>query len=240
MARYIEGIDRYRSGRLSCLEAAEFLGISERHFRRLRDVYEAQGAKGLFCSFYTDRGSHYFTTIKAGEEVDRTRLTQVGRALGELGIEHIASYCPEGRGRMERLWGTLQQRLPPVFRTQGITTIEAANRYLAQTYIAQHNARFAVRAEEEGTAFTPFVGDLSEILCAKYERQVGNDNCVRFEKLSLQIPEQRHRRHFVRAQVQVRRYGDETLAVFHGPRRLARYAADGTLTEEETFTKSAA
>lgn len=383
MARLVEGLERYRSGILNCVEAAALLGMSERHFRRLRDRYEAEGAeglidrrrgkasgrrigvdriewvveqyrtrywdftvkhfhealqaefgfnlsytwtktvlqqrglvraapkrsahrkkrprrplpgmmlfqdgsthewlvgqgkldlivtlddatsevysaflveqegtassfrglsetiakKGLFCSFYTDRGSHYFLTPKAGEEVDRGRLTQVGRALAELGVEHIASYCPEGRGRIERLWGTLQQRLPPVLRQQGITTMEAANRYLAETYVAQHNARFAVPPEEEGSAFVPFVGELGEILCAKHERTVGNDNCVRFGKLSLQIPEQRHRRHFVRVAVQVRQYPDDTLAVFHGPRRLARYTADARLIDEGTVTKSAA
>jgi hypothetical protein len=97
-----------------------------------------------------------------------------------------------------------------------------------------------VPAEEAGTAFVPFVGELAEVLCAKHQRIVGNDNCVRFEGLSLQIPEQRHRRHFVRVPVQVRRYPDDTLAVFHGPRRLARYAADGAAIEEENVTRSAA
>ena len=382
MARYLDGVLRYRGGGLSCVDAADALGISERHFRRLRDVYEAEGAeglidkrrgrasgrrapvdkiewvleefrtryfdftakhfheeirkagfdlgytwtktvlqqrgyvkvapkrsahrkkrprrplpgmmlfqdgsthgwlagqggldligtmddatsevyslflveqegtastfqglaetiaaKGLFSSFYTDRGSHYFLTPKAGGKVDKSRLTQVGRALLELGIDHIASYSPEARGRMERLWETLQGRLPPLFRLHQITTIEAANRYLAQTYIAEHNARFAVAAAEAGTAFVPFVGDLAGILCAKHERVVGNDNCVSFEGLTLQIPEQTHRRHFVRATVQVRRHADGRLAIFHGPRRLADYQADGALITEENVTKSAA
>jgi transposase len=295
MARYIEGLERYGAGRLSCVEAAELLGISERHFRRLRDRYEAEGAeglidrrrgrmsgrraavdqiefvveqyrtrywdftvkhfhealvaehgfalgytwtkavlqsrglvraaprrsvhrkkrprrplpgmmlfqdgsrhvwlagqpaldlivtlddatseicsaflveeegtassflglheviaaKGLFCSLYTDRGSHYFLTPEAGGQVDRLHPTQVGRALAELKIEHIASYSPEGRGRMERVFGTLQQRLPPLLRLHGVTTMAAANRYLAQTYLPEHNARFAVAAAEAGSA----------------------------------------------------------------------------------------
>ena len=295
MARYLEALERYRGGRLSCVEAAELLGISERHFRRLRDRYEAEGAEGLidrrrgrasgrrapvdriefvveqyrtrywdftvkhfhealqaehgfvlgytwtktvlqtrglvplaarrsahrkkrprrplpgmmlfqdgsrhewladqapldlivtlddatsaiysiflveeegtassfrglaevigqhglFSSFYTDRGSHYFSTPKAGGPVDKQQPTQVGRALAELSIEHIPSYSPEARGRMERVFGTLQQRLPPVLRLNGITTIAAANRYLAETYRPEHNARFAVAATEEGSA----------------------------------------------------------------------------------------
>src|SRR5271165_1836084 len=99
---------------------------------------------GLFSSLYIDRGSHYFTTPKAGGTVDKQQPTQVGRALAELRIEHIPSYSPEARGRMERVFGTLQQRLPPLLRLNGITTIEAANRYLAETYLPEHNARFAV------------------------------------------------------------------------------------------------
>jgi transposase InsO family protein len=98
-------------------------------------------AKGLFCSLYTDRGSHYFVTAKAGGRVDRVHLTQVGRGLAELKIEHIASYSPEGRGRMERVFGTLQ-RLPPLLWLHGITTIAAAKRFLQEVYIADHNNRF--------------------------------------------------------------------------------------------------
>ena len=383
MARYVEGLERYRVGRLSCGEAAELLGISERHFRRLRDRYEAEGAeglidrrrgrasgrraptdqiefvveqyrtrywdftvkhfhealqaehgfrlgytwtkailqsrglvqgapqrsahrkrrprrplpgmmlfqdgsthewlagqpeldlivtlddatsaicsaflveeegtassfmglsdviaaKGLFSSLYTDRGSHYFLTPKAGGKVDRLHLTQVGRALAELKIEHIPSYSPEARGRMERVFGTLQQRLPPLLRLHGITAIETANRYLREVYIAEHNRRFAVAAAEAGSAFVPFLGALHDILCIRHERVVGNDNCVRYEGRVLQIPEQRHRRHFVKVTVQVHEYPDGTLAIFYGPRRLAGYRSDGTLIEKDAVTRLAA
>lgn len=373
MSRYLDGIHHYRRGQLNCIEAAELLGISERHFRRLRDRYEAEGAeglidrrrgrvsgrrvavdriefvieqyrtryfdftvkhfhealcaehpgfdlsytwtktvlqqrglvpvsskrsahrkkrvrrplpgmmlfqdgsryvwiaglppldlivtmddatseifsiflieeegtastfrglhetivaKGLFSSFYTDRGSHYFLTPNAGGKVDRQRLTQVGRALAELKIEHIASYSPEGRGRMERVFGTLQMRLPPLLRLNNITSMDGANRYLKETYMAEHNARFAVAAAEEGTAFVPFIGDLKEVLCIRQERVVTNDNCVRYDGRILQIPEQRHRRHFVKATVMVHHYPDGTLALFHGPRLLARYDGTGKL-----------
>ena len=218
-----------------------FLTPQEGTASSFQGLHETIALRGLFCSFYTDRGSHYFWTPKAGEKVDKDRLTQVGRALAELNITHIPSYTPQGRGRMERLWGTLQLRLPPVLRLLGITTVEAANRFLRDTYIAEHNARFAVAASEPGSAFVPFVGDLANILCAKHERVVGNDNCARFEGLSLQIPEQRHRSHFVRAAVRVHQYHDGKLAIFDGPRRLADYTQTGALiTQEVSTTQSAA
>jgi hypothetical protein len=201
---------------------------------------ETIAAHGLFSAFYTDRGSHYFHTPKAGEPVDKTRLTQVGRALGQLGIEHIPSYAPEGRGRMERLFGTLQSRLPPLMRLEGIASIEAANHWLAAIYVPQHNARFAVAPAEEGTAFVPFVGALESILCVQEVRVVQNDNTVRYEGRVLQIPEQRHRRHFVKANVRVHQYPDGSLAIFHGPRRLADYHPDGALIDQTCPTRTAA
>ncbi len=383
MARIVEAIGRWRSGALSCMEAAEVLGMSERHFRRLRDRYEAEGAEGLidrrrgrvsgrrvpldriewvleqfrtryfdftvkhfherlvtehgfalgytwtkrvlqdaglvrraarraahrkkrprrplpgmllfqdgsrhawlagrapldlvvtmddataevysaflveeegtassflglaevigrhglFCALYTDRGSHYFFTPKAGGKVAKAQPTQVGRALAQLGIEHIAAYSPEARGRMERLFGTLQKRLPQELRLAGITTITAANRFLAERFVPDHNARFAVTAAEAGSAFVPFAGDLAEILCVRALRVVGNDNCVRYGGLCLQIPAQRHRHHFVKVQVHVHAYADGRLAVFHGPRCLARYAPDGRLIEAPQASRDAA
>lgn len=383
MARIVEAIGRWRSGALSCMEAAEVLGMSERHFRRLRDRYEAEGAEGLidrrrgrvsgrrvpldriewvleqfrtryfdftvkhfherlvtehgfalgytwtkrvlqdaglvrraarraahrkkrprrplpgmllfqdgsrhawlagrapldlvvtmddataevysaflveeegtassflglaevigrhglFCALYTDRGSHYFFTPKAGGKVAKAQPTQVGRALAQLGIEHIAAYSPEARGRMERLFGTLQKRLPQELRLAGITTITAANRFLAERFVPDHNARFAVTAAEAGGAFVPFAGDLAEILCVRALRVVGNDNCVRYGGLCLQIPAQRHRHHFVKVQVHVHAYADGRLAVFHGPRCLARYAPDGRLIEAPQASRDAA
>jgi Winged helix-turn helix len=190
---------------------------------------ETIAAHGLFSALYTDRGSHYFYTPEAGAPVDKTRLTQVGRALKQLGIEHIPSYSPEARGRMERLFGTLQSRLPPLLRLEGITSIADANRWLAAVYIPQHNARFAVAPAEEGSAFVPFVGALDDVLCVQAERVVQNDNTVRYEGRVLQIPEQRHRRHFVKANVRVHEYPDGRLALFHGPRRLADYRSDASL-----------
>ena len=132
-----------------------FLVEQEGTASSFRGLAETIGKVGLFSSFYTDRGSHYFLTPKAGEKVSKDTATQVGRALAELGIRHIPSYSPQARGRMERVWGTLQGRLPQLLRLEQITTIEAANRFLAEVYLAEHNANFAVAAAEEGTAFTP-------------------------------------------------------------------------------------
>jgi transposase len=201
---------------------------------------ETIAAHGLFSALYTDRGSHYFHTPKAGEPVDKTRLTQVGRALVQLGVKHIPSYTPEGRGRMERLFGTLQSRLPPLIRQEGLASIEAANRWLATVYIPHHNARFAVAPAEEGTAFVPFVGVLDDILCVQEERVVGNDNTVRYTGRVLQLPEQRHRRHFVKAAVRVHAYPDGRLAIFHGPRWLADYHPDGSLIDQARPARTAA
>ena len=119
-------------------------------FRGLSEVIERHG---LFCSFYTDRGSHYCVTDEAGGRVSKTSVTQVGRALRQLGIEHIAAYSPQARGRSERAFLTLQDRLPKEFALAGIMTVEAANLWLAQTYIAEYNALFAVEPEQDGSGF---------------------------------------------------------------------------------------
>ena len=217
-----------------------FLVEEEGTFSSLRGLTEVIGRHGLFCSLYTDRGSHYFVTPKAGGKVARGQLTQVGRALEQLGIEHIPSYSPEARGRMERVFGTLQNRLPQELRLAGVGSIEAANRFLAEAFVADHNARFAVTAAEPGSAFVPYAGDLAEVLCVQVERVVGNDNCVRYQGRCLQIPPQRHRHHFVKVKVRVHVYEDRRLAVFHGPRCLARYQPDGHLADiEETIQPAA-
>jgi len=198
-------------------------------FRGLREVIDQHG---LFCELYTDRGGHYFYTPKAGEAVSKSVATQVGRALSQLGISHIAAYSPQARGRSERAFGTLQDRLPKELRLTGITSLEAANQWIAQTYIAAHNAAFAVTPEQEGTAFVPDRAGLApDILCIQEERQVGNDNTVKWHGRSLQIPPAAGRAHFVRATVRVHEYPDGSLAVFHGPRCLGRYTSDGTLLE---------
>jgi transposase len=186
--------------------------------------------RGLFCSFYSDRGSHYWVTPAAGGKVDKAHLTQFGRALQQLGIEMIAAYSPQARGRSERAFATHQERLPKELALAGITDLAAANRYLERKYRPAFNAEFAVPAREPGTAFVPWIGgNLDDILCEQVERTVGHDNCVRYENLFLQLPADRHRCHYVKAKVRVHRYPDGRLAVFHGPRRLADYNAAGQL-----------
>ena len=193
---------------------------------------ETIAAHGLFGAFYTDRGSHYFHTPKLGGKVDKTRPTQVGRALAQLGIRHIPAYSPQARGRMERAFGTLQGRLPQALRLAGITTVAAANVYLREVYVPEHNARFGKPAAEQGTAFVAHAGPgLAEVPCVQDDRQVGKDNCVSWQGKSLQIPPQLHRQHYVRAIVRVHEYPDGRLALFDGPRCLARFDADGVLAE---------
>jgi hypothetical protein len=197
-----------------------------------RGVHETIERHGLFASLYTDRGSHYWLTPEAGGKVDKRNPTQFGRAMGQLGIQMIAAYSPQARGRSERAFSTHQARLPKELAKAGITEMRAANRYLDQHYRRTHNREFAVRAAEPASAFVEFVGaNLGDILCERFERTVGNDNCVRFDALSLQIPETRHRAHYVKAKVNVHRYGDGALAIFHGPRCLARYSASGKETK---------
>jgi transposase len=187
--------------------------------------------RGLFCSLYADRGSHYWHTPEAGGPVDKDNPTQVGRALKQLGIELIPAYSPEARGRSERMFGTLQKRLPQELRVAGMTAMEAANRFLEEVYLPRHNACFARTPEDAGSAFVPFAGNLEDILCIQEERVVGNDNTVRYKNRTLQIPADRHRHHYVKATVRVHEYPDGSLAVFHGPRRLATYSADGSFVD---------
>jgi predicted transcriptional regulator len=208
-----------------------FLVEEEGTASSFQGVGEVIRAHGLFCSFYSDRGSHYWITPEAGGKVDRDNLTQFGRAMKQLGIEMIAAYSPEARGRSERAFGTHQARLPKELAAAGIVDREAANRYIQEVYLPAFNKEFSVAAREEGSAFVPWIGgNLDDILCEQEERTVGNDNCVRFEKLSLQIPADVHRCHYVKAKVRVHRYPDGALAVFHGPRQLTRYTPDGKPT----------
>lgn len=208
-----------------------FLVAEEGTASSFRGLAEVVAVHGLFCALYTDRGSHYFHTPAAGGKVSRTLLTQVGRALAQLGIEHIAAYSPEARGRSERAFRTLQDRLPKELRLAGISDAETANRWLAEVYLPAYNARFAVAAEQDGSAFVADTAQVwRDILCIQEERVVGNDNTVTWRRLSLQIPPSPLRPHFVRAKVRVLEYPDGRLAVFWGPHRLADYDALGNIT----------
>jgi hypothetical protein len=207
-------------------------------FAALADVFTRKGLPG---SLYTDRGSHYFFTPKAGEPVDKDRLTQVGRALDRLGIEHIPAYSPEARGRSERMFGTLQDRLPKELKLAGIRDIEAANRFIREVYLPAHNARFGKPPAIAESAFVTIrdAAGLIDILCVEEERVVARDNTVAYAGLTLQLPQSRLRAHYVKARVKLRQYPDATLAVFHGPRLLARYAVTGQIIEGEPLKAAA-
>jgi transposase len=198
----------------------------------LQGVRETIEAMGLFSSFYSDRGSHYWFTPKVDGSVDKHVLTQFGRAMSHLGIEMIPAYSPQARGRSERLFKTLQGRLPNELALVGITDMAAANAYLRDDYWPRFNASFAVSAAESGSAFVPVMGvDIKEILCLQEARTVRADNCVAYRGKTLQIPAQKHRCHFVKVKVRVHEYPDQSLSIFHGPRCLARYTQDGKLVE---------
>jgi len=207
----------------------------------LRGIRETIEKNGLFCSFYTDRGSHYFHTPKAGGKVDKGRLTQVGRALKQLNIKHISAYSPQARGRSERMFGTLQGRLPQEFDLKGIKTIEAANKYLNEVYLPRHNEQFTVEATSALSAYTPWVGaGLRDILCLQEERVVQQDNTVRYNGFILQVPKNDFRDHYVRVTVNVHTYESGGMAVFYGHMCLGKYDCCGNLLKEDIDQKQAA
>lgn len=200
----------------------------------LQGIGEVIRTKGLFSSLYTDRGTHYWHTPEAGGKVDKNNPTQFGRAMAQLNIGMIPAYSPEARGRSERAFRTHQDRLPKELAFYDITDMDEANRYLRQTYLPAHNAEFCQPPLEEGSTFVEWVGaNLDDFLCEQFDRVVGRDNCVSFEGMKLQIPPDRHRCHYIKAAVKVHRYLDDTLAIFHGPRKLANYDENGILINEK-------
>jgi len=190
--------------------------------------------KGLFSTIYTDRGSHYWHTPKEGGKVSKTELTQFGRAMQQLGIMMIPAYSPEARGRSERMFRTHQDRLVKELALHNITSMEEANRYIKKTYLPAHNREFKQKPLEEGSAFVLWAGaHLEDILCEHHERTVSPDNCVSFEGMTFQIPPDQYRCHYVRAKVNIHRYTDGSLAIFHGPRKLADYHQNGQLKKKK-------
>lgn len=192
----------------------------------LREVIER---KGVFCALYSDRGSHFWLTPKVGGKVDAHRLTQVGRALYELGVHMIPAYSPQARGRSERNFGTWQGRLPQELRLHKIASVEAANVFLREHYIAEFNQRFQVAAAQRGSAFLPCRRrDLNLIFSLQFQRTVNRDNTVNFENLRLQIERVRWRASLAGCQAVVHQHLDGTLSLTHGPHCLGRYTAQGT------------
>jgi transposase len=192
----------------------------------LREVVEQ---RGIFCALYSDRGSHFWLTPKEGEIVDRQRLTQVGRAMRDLGIEMIPAYSPQARGRSERNFGTWQGRLPQELRLRGISTVEEANRFLREQYIAELNRKFSIPAAHPESAFVPATGkSLERIFSLQHERVVNQDNTVRIANRTLQIEKSQWRNTLAKCHVVVCEHLDGTWSVFYGPHRVGRYAADGS------------
>jgi transposase len=189
---------------------------------------EVIATKGLFCALYSDRGSHFFVTVKAGEKVDKHRPTQVGRALKELGIQMIPAYSPQARGRSERSFGTWQGRLPQELRLAGRNTPDDANQFLRERYIAEFNAKFSVTAKEKGTAFrkTPRT-DLDWIFTIQTERIVAKDNTVAIGDRSWQIGKSRFRNTLAGCTVTIHEHLDETVSIRFGPHTLGRFDAAG-------------
>jgi hypothetical protein len=201
----------------------------------LREVIETEG---LFCALYSDRGSHFFVTVKEGEKVDKHRLTQVGRAMKELGVQMIAAYSPQARGRSERSFGTWQGRLPQELRLAGITTAEGANTFLRERYIGEFNARFSVPAPEKGTAFRRTGRtDLNWIFTVQTERVVDKDNTVAIKERSWQIDKTRFRHTLAGSTVTIHEHLDETVSIRYGPHVVGRYSSTGEKLNRATLKK---
>ena len=195
-------------------------------FRGVKEVIET---KGLFCSFYTDRGKHYWRTDRAGGKVNKEVLTQFGRAMKQLGIEMIVAYSSEARGRSERMFGKLQGRLPLELKSAGITQIDNANRFLKAEFLPDFNKRFCVAPQIAQSAFTPWkpgIVELNDILCIQDQRTVNNDNTVRYKGTILQIPGDEYRYSYRKTKVRIHEYLNGGIAIFHGPRKLVEFPAE--------------
>jgi len=200
----------------------------------LRTVIEEQG---VFCALYSDRASHFFLTPKAGEPVDHHRLTQVGRALREVGIQMIPAYSPQARGRSERGFSTWQGRLPPELRARQIRTLEDANRFLREQYVQQFNQRFSKPASQRGTAFVPLRRkDLDLVFALQHERIVARDNTVSFANKTWQLERCKLRATLAGCRVTIHEHLDQTISITFGPHLVGRYNAAAGPLEFKTKT----
>jgi len=201
-------------------------------------LWEVIQTQGLFCALYSDRAGHFFLTPKAGEPVDKYRLTQVGRALRELGIQMIPAYSPQARGRSERNFGTWQGRLPQELRLAGIHTVEAANQFLRDRYIAEFNRKFAVPAAEKGTAFRPYARrDLEWIFSVQSQRVVAKDNTVTLRERVWQLEQSHWRCSLAGCTVMIHEHLNGTVSVRYGPHLVGRFTANGAPFSAEKTKK---
>jgi transposase len=191
----------------------------------LREVIER---KGLFCALYSDRGSHFFVTPKAGEPVDKHRLTQVGRAMKELGVQMIPAYSPQARGRSERNFATWQGRLPQELRVAGITSVEDANRFLREHYVEKFNAKFKVPAEQKTSAFRRCGrSDLDWLFTVQTERIVAQDNTVAIGDRRWQIEKSRFRSTLAGCTITIHEHLDGRVSLRYGPHVVGRFDSEG-------------
>jgi transposase len=202
----------------------------------LREVIEREG---LFCALYSDRASHFFVTTKAGEPVDKSRLTQVGRALKELGVQMIPAYSPQARGRSERSFGTWQSRLPQELRLAGITTLAGANRFLREHYLAEFNRKFAVKASLRGTAFRRCGrSDLDWIFSIQTERVVDQDNTVAIRDQWWQLDKSRWRHTLAGQTVTIHQHLDGRVSIRYGPHVVGRGKDGAVENQTQVFPRS--
>jgi transposase len=198
-------------------------------------LQEVIASKGLFCALYSDRGSHFFVTRKEGERVDKTRPTQVGRAMKELGIQMIPAYSPQARGRSERNFGTWQGRLPQELRLAGVSTLAGANQFLREQYIAEFNRKFQVEAAGKETAFRkPSRSDLGWVFTIQTERVVAKDNTVAIGSRHWQIDQTKFRHSLAGNTVRIYEHLDETVSIRYGPHVVGRYSSAGVPLVEAT------
>jgi transposase len=196
---------------------------------------------GIPQTVYSDRAGWATHTLRAGERVDRSRFTQVGRALQQLGVEHIMAYSPQARGRSERVNRTLQDRLVKELQTHRIRTIERANRFLRETFIPEYNREFGRTPALPESGFVALGAvDLEGIFCHLETRTVQRDNTVTLDGVSLQIARQPGRRTCVGLTVEARRYLDGTHTITWGSKLLGRYNAKGRALSVEPIVHPAA
>jgi transposase len=202
----------------------------------IRHVVET---KGWFSALYSDRATHFFRTTKAGEPVDTRQVTEVGRALKDVGIEPIPAYSPQARGRSERSFGTWQGRLPQELRIRRIQSVDDANHFLRSQYIAEFNRKFSVHASQQGTAFVPIEHlNLDRIFSVQHERVVAKDNTIQFANRVLQVPSTRFRATLAGCRVTVYEHLNATLSIGYGPHTVARFAAEVRSMEQRRAAKT--
>ena len=217
-----------------------FLVEEEGTISSLKGIRDVVDKKGIFCSLYVDRGSHYVHTPSAGGKVSKHEHTQVQRACRQLGIEMIFAYSPQARGRSERMFRTLQGRLPQELRAHDITSIEQANAYIRERFLPAFNAEFMIPPAHPTSAFCPYIGhDLDVVLSLQEHRVVKNDNTLSFNNKVLQLPSDEFRHHYVRSKVTVCQHLEGHISVLYGPRIIAIFEKDGSLRDQPSLQEVA-